>query len=231
MQKRKSVDWLEFVFSRELRGIPLNLVRTDVGINYVSYNEYQAGRYTLFQNKHNGTWFFQWSGKECATFDSVKEIWKFAEWLGIGLADITIKRVDIAFDLAIEMPPIDREMVQCRAKVYSFTESNGVTHRFGKSPFFLNIYDKRAERQARRDDMWPHFLETSGFDDGPVIRFEFMCRGRKLKERGIQTAFDFADNLRELESYLVRDWFWIRKTKNRKGRIPSEPHGPPVPGN
>ena len=222
MQKRKSVDWFEFRFESELRGLPLSLIQTDRYINCAMHDFYQAGRYEIMRNKRTGSWFVQWTGKDCAVFDPVEEIWKFAEFTAVGLVDIFIKRIDIAFDLACPMPRIDRGDCQTRAKVYSFTESNGVTHRFGKSPLFLNIYDKRAERLAKRPDLWPYFLEVGGFDDGPITRFEFMCRSESLRKRGVETAADFAVGVRDLESYLVNEWFWIRNSKNRKGRVASK---------
>lgn len=222
MQTRKSVDWLEFVFDSQLRGVAMELIETDVSRNYGRYNRYRSGRYELWQNtRKNHNWLVQWTGKNCATFDPLEEIWTFAEYTGVGLVDIKIKRLDIAFDLCCEMQFIDRDLVQCRAKYYGYHRSNGETHVFGRSPLLLRIYDKRAERQARRADLWPHFLETSGFPDGPVTRFEFMLRNEGLRKRGIESAAELATEIRELESYLVRDWFWIPATKNRKGKIPT----------
>lgn len=229
MQKIKRLDWLEFTFPpSENFDVPAGYSMQLVGEKYLNNDMHTVNHivtdnpdlsqfpHVVYQSLSRGKYLVQWTGSTIP-YDPRHELRKLASFFGIPLSEITIKRIDIAFDLAEPMPAIDRSLCQCRCKSYGSFNSNGQTHYFGRSPLRLRIYDKAAELSAKREDKALAYLAMSGLDpDQPITRVEFELRSQALRKRGISTAEQFLEKLPDLESYLVREWFWIPKNRSKK---------------
>jgi len=226
MKKQKRIDWLEFTFNPTAMTVPEGYRLEIVGEQYMNYdmhsryevvNEspaFQPVQYTVFQSQKRGTYFVQWTGSTIP-YDPLSTLRSLAGFFGLLDEEITIKRIDIAFDLACEMPLINRNHARTRCKVYGRFDSNGTTHYFGKSPLFLRIYDKKAELEAGRPDRYDSYFNLTNFDQEAVTRVEYQVRAEALMKRGISHAGQLFALLPQLEAYLVREWFWIPRTRNK----------------
>ncbi|MDE5118208.1 MAG: hypothetical protein O4860_13695 [Trichodesmium sp. St2_bin2_1] len=226
MNKIKRIDWLEFIFTPESMTIPEGYRLDVVKEQYLNYDlhrvyhvvnvspEYPPVSYEVCQSVSRGTYFVQWTGLT-VPHDPLNTLKAFALFFEILDEEITIKRIDIAFDLCCEIPDIDRKNAKTRCKVYGRFDSNGTTHYFGKSPLFLRIYNKLAELEAGRPDRLESYHNLTNFDEEAITRVEFQIRSEALQKRGIRTAEQLFNLLPQFEAYLVREWFWIPLTKHK----------------
>lgn len=221
MEKLKRIDWLEFIFQPQAKihvpeGYRMDLVaekylNNDMHCRYEVVNTSSKARpvrYVVYQSQNRGTYLVQWSGS-IIPYDPLNAMQELAKFFNIELTEITIKRIDIAFDLGCEMPILNEHIPKTRARDYTYSASNAQTHYFGKSPCRVRIYNKIAQMQKKRPDKLQEYLELTNFDSKEVTRVEFELRSDALRKRGIATGQDLLDHLTGLESYLVKKWFWI----------------------
>lgn len=158
------------------------------------------------------------NGEACLIYGAInclKHGRDFIVSLGGTIRKEKLSRVDIALDMpGVGMSDFfaafNEKRYICRAKSRGFTESNGLTLKFGESPLLLRIYDKLAETQkcanplnafAMQDRRWDGMIPEQ------AARVEFELGREALKERGIDSPDDYFMKRADLVNYLVRGWF------------------------
>ena len=139
----------------------------------------------------------------------------FIESLGGIIRKEKLSRVDIALDMpGVGMDEFfaafNEKRYISRIKSHGFTESNGLTLKFGESPLLLRIYDKLAETKKCANSLKAFAMQDrrwGGKIPDKAIRVEFELRRDALKERGIDSVDDYFTKRADLVNYLVRGWF------------------------
>ncbi|MBU1735846.1 MAG: replication initiation factor domain-containing protein [Verrucomicrobia bacterium] len=158
------------------------------------------------------------NGEACLIYGAInclKHGRDFIACLGGIIRKEKLSRVDIALDMpGVGMSDFfaafNEKRYICRAKSRGFTESNGLTLKFGESPLLLRIYDKLAETQKRANPLKAFAIKDRRWDGvipGQAARVEFELKREALKERGIDSPDDYFMKRADLVNYLVRGWF------------------------
>jgi hypothetical protein len=153
----------------------------------------------------------------------------FVAGIGGTIRKDKLSRVDIALDMpGVGMSDFksafDGGKYICRAKSLGWTQSNGLTLKFGESPLLLRIYDKLAETLKCDNPRKVYAMIKRRWGDtipDQAARVEFEIRREALKNRGIDSVDDYFQKRADLMNYLVHEWFRLttetvdRKNKNQ----------------
>jgi hypothetical protein len=86
----------------------------------------------------------------------------------------------------------------------------------GKTPLYLTVYDKVAERMGKVDQLYNQALiDRRWYGQLPRVaaRIEYQLRRPWLLEKGISTPRDFLDRRGSLTETLTKDWFRLTERK------------------
>jgi hypothetical protein len=157
-----------------------------------------------------------------------RETWKEAvkivnDWINTWalVSVIKISRIDINVDFAGEMPtftPEYQEVVgRCRTKKETGelnTIVNGKrisTYYFGTKNLMCRIYNKSLEIKKSNKGWFEILWEKHGWQKGEtVVRVEFQCRRKIIREFQINTLEDLFAQVPDLWRYLANDWLSVR---------------------
>ena len=137
------------------------------------------------------------------------------------VTEVKVSRMDITVDLIGKLPVLSPELseVVTRANkkrefgVYErYSEGrNPNGYRFGAGELICRIYDKVKEIK-RSDKKWfEHLWSQNGWIKGyDVIRVEFQCRRKVIRQMRIETIDDLITNVPDLWKYLTTEWLSVR---------------------
>jgi hypothetical protein len=145
------------------------------------------------------------------------------EWIHYwaNVTEIKISRIDIMVDFMGQLPILStelKEVVTRSKKKREFgtyeryaegKKANG--YRFGENELMCRIYDKTVEI-LRSDKKWfEEIWSGKGWQKGkPVIRVEFQCRRKIIRQMQIVTTKDLFAIVPDLWRELTAEWLTIR---------------------
>jgi hypothetical protein len=148
----------------------------------------------------------------------------FKRWLSKWalIIETKVSRVDLCLDVAMPFPEIDikNEVVTRARKKMRINENEKIEHyvecrrdtgyRFGAGDLVCRIYDKTKEITVSQKQ-WMKEVWLAETWDGitPVVRFEFQCRRKFLKEMGVNSFDDLIERQADIWRYCTYDWLRI----------------------
>lgn len=137
------------------------------------------------------------------------------------VTEVKVSRIDLTVDLLGKLPILSPELREVVTRAHKKREfgvyerysegRNPNGYRFGANELICRIYDKTAEIK-RSGKKWFEYLWTkNGWVEGcDVVRVEFQCRRKVIRQLKIETIDDLISNVPDLWKYLTTEWFTIR---------------------
>jgi hypothetical protein len=148
----------------------------------------------------------------------------FKRWLSrwAVIKGTKVSRADLCVDVAMPFPKlnIQNEIVSRARKKVEYCELVKVEHyvscrrdtgyKFGAGDLCARIYDKTFEVTISQKEWMCEVWKVEGWDGKtPVIRFEFQCRRKFLKEMSVSTFEDLRELLADIWRYCTCDWLRV----------------------
>ncbi len=148
----------------------------------------------------------------------------FKRWLSrwAVIKDTKVSRADPCIDLAMPFPKLDiqNEVVsRARTKV-EYCEPVKIEHylscrrdtgyKFGSHNLCARFYDKTFEVIISQKEWMREVWTAEGWDgETTVIRYEFQCSRKFLKEMSVNTFEDLKERLADIWRYCTSDWLRV----------------------
>lgn len=148
----------------------------------------------------------------------------FRQWLSkwAVIRGAKVSRADLCIDVAMPFPKVDiqNEIVsRARAKVeYSepakvewyVSGRRGTGYKFGAGDLSARVYDKTYEVTLSNKEWMREVWTAQGWDgETPVVRFEFQCRRKFLKEMSVENFEDLKQRAPDIWRYCTSDWLRV----------------------
>jgi len=148
----------------------------------------------------------------------------FKRWLSkwAVIVDSKVSRADLCLDMAMPFPEINikTEIVSRARKKKRVNEAEKIEHhvecrrdtgyRFGSGDLVGRFYDKTNEIKVSQKEWMREVWRAEGWDGvTPIVRFEFQCRRKFLKEMGVNNFEDLIERLADIWRYCTHDWLRV----------------------
>ncbi len=148
----------------------------------------------------------------------------FERWLSKWalMSGTKISRADLCLDIAMPFPVIDikNEIVSRARKKRRINEPVKIEHyvecrsdtgyRFGSGDLVGRLYDKTNEIKVSQKKWMKEVWKVEGWDDETqVVRYEFQCRRKFLKEMSVDSFEELKERLADIWRYCTNDWMRV----------------------